>query len=352
MSADEPFVGVCFAIGLQSALGTVNSDIAGLTTPIDETDGCVLGVRDAGDAESGITLPTLARVGREKALLASFTPQPSTYLRTDISGLDITIEMKGNGAASGAPDAGAAKPLDGTATDECVHALWTCAGFTGANGVAPVYEYDPSASPTYATIKLFAGDQSWVFMDALADVTIDLVAGEIGTATFAFSIGSLNAQADGVTFPTVTYGTQTSLSAPTVQGTSTHTWDVARGFNSYSLSIANSIEKVPDSNQTTGERVIQTGREITLDLTAWIDTADTDFEYDELVAEVISTTANTVQVGTAAGAAATINAYKIEMLTPEVTSLKYNRLGTDLVVEATLKAVAATAGEEFRLTFN
>jgi len=251
------------------------------------------------------------------------------------------------------------KPLAGTDGDECIHALWTGAGLLGATGADPTWVYTPATSATYLTIKLWAGDHSWIFQDCLANVTIDLTPGGIGVATFSFEVGSLKTQADGETFPTVTYGTQTSLSAPIVQGSGTHVWDsgadadgAAKGLNSYSLSINNNLEKVPDSNQATGERVVLASRDITLASTVWVEAADTDFEYEELIKTTISTVTGTVQVGTVAVADAVINAYKIEMETPEVTSLKYNKIGDKLVAETTQTAVAASAGAEFTLTFN
>jgi hypothetical protein len=351
--ADEAFDGVCFAVGVQTALGTVNDTIAALSGVIDETDGCVLGVLDAGDAKSGVTLPTMTRVGTEKAELANFTRQPTTFLRTDISGLSITTEMKGEGGDSGAPDAGACKPLAG------MDVLWESLCLEGANGAAPIYVYTPATGVTnkYLTIKLWAGDQSWVFMDALAGATIELTPGGIGVVTFNFEVGSLNAQADAVAFPTVTYGTMSTLSAPVVQTPTTddtHEWPdgTAKGFNTYSLSINTSLEKTPDSNQATGERIILAGREIALSQRTWILAADTDFEYEELIRTTISTSAIATQVGDIVGASGTCNAYKIELLEPEVTSLKYDRLGTALVVDSVVEARSDAAGGDFKLTFN
>ena len=352
MADDVTFDGVCFAIGAQAALGDPNTDIYGVAGTIDESHGCVLGIRDAGDAESGVTLPTLARVGSEKAP-AGYTQQPTTRFRTDVTGLSIAIEMKGNGDTTSTPAGlGEAKPLAGTDGDECVHALWLSAGFSGANGAAPTYVYTPASDPTYATIKLFVGDQAWIFEDCLSNVTIDLTPGGIGIATFSFEVGSLYSQSDGLAFPDVTYGSQTDQSAPVVQGASTHVWNQNRGFNTYSLSVNNNLERIPDSNQATGERVILASRGITLSSTMWIDSDDSDFEYEELIRETITATTGTVQVGTAAGDGALVNAYKIEMETPEVTSIKYNRLGSALVVETEQKAVGASSGSEFTLTFN
>jgi hypothetical protein len=356
MADEQVFHGVCFAVGAQSARGTVNADIAGLTGTIDETHGCVLGRLDSGDAESGVTLPNHVRVGDEKALLANFTRQPTNFLRTDVEGLAIAISLQGNGATV-TPALGECQPLNGTATDECVHALWLSAGLTGADGVAPVYEYTPAATPTYVTIKLFHGDHSFVYMDCLSSVTIDLTPGSVGAATFSFQVGSLNAQADGVTFPTVTYGTQTTLSAPVVKdytAQTTHTLSEARGFNTYSLTLDNGLATYGDSNAADGQRVVFESRNVTLTSTIYLaeDTADSAWEYDKLVEAAFTSVADTTQVGLVAGATDTANAYLIEILENEIQSLKYNRIGTDTVAECVIEGRSDAAGGDFKLTFN
>jgi hypothetical protein len=354
--SEDTFHGVALAVGAQSALGTVNGDIAALSGTIDEGDGCVLGRLDAGDAKSGITLPTHVRVGDMRAQLASYTDQPSDYLRTDVEGLSIAIAMQGNGATvSGTPGAGECKPLAGDAGDECVHSLFLGAGFSGANGTPPVYEYTPAATPTYLTAKLWHGDVSFVYMDCLLNMSLVLTPGGIGVVTFSFSVGALNAQADGVTFPSVTYGTQTSLSAPRVRKLASgdiHTWGTARGFNTYTLTVNNNPLKIPDAAQTDGFRYDLDNREIRLASNLWVEGADTDFEYEELIRDTITSTAITTQVGAIAGGTDTANAYQIYMGTPEVERAKYNKLGTKHVVDCTLKAVAASAGAQFKLTFN
>jgi len=98
--------------------------------------------------------------------------------------------------------------------------------------------------------------------------------------------------------------------------------------------------------------VILTGREISLAQRTWILAADTDFEYEELIRETISTSAIATQVGDIAAGSETVNAYKIELLEPEVTGLKYDRLGTALVVDSVVEARSDAAAGDFKLTFN
>jgi hypothetical protein len=360
---EEPFNGVIFCCGIQTGLGAINSTVRDLAIDgggggLDSDDGLVLGYREAGDANSGITLPTIARIGTSRSDLANYTKQPTSFLRADISGLSLAVLMQGNGATTQNPAvADECQPLAG------LHALWECSGLTGASGTTPAYKYTPAADSDYLTIKMWYGDHFWCFQDCMADVTIELVGGENGIATFAFQVGSLApgayGQGDGVTWPTGVdvpdYGTQLSLSAPRVikpTASEAHEWSTDRGFNSYTLSIANSLERIPDSNQADGVRIVQNGREITLSERIWVDSADTDFEYEELIATAISTDTDWAQVGDPAGDAETVNAYLIEMETPEVIDMKHDRLGTDMVVDINLRAVAASAGAEFTLTFN
>ncbi|GAG23953.1 unnamed protein product, partial [marine sediment metagenome] len=209
---EEPFVGIQFACGVQTALGTINDTIRDLAAAgLDSTDGVVLGYREAGDANTGITLPTLVRLGIGKSDVG-FTPQANTFLRADVTGLSIAVQMMGNGAASGAPDADAALPVAG------LDALWRGSGLTGASGASPAWAYTPASSAEYITIKLWVSDHTFCFQDVLASVATDLVGGVVGITTFTFEVGSLAAQTSDVVHPTDTdYLTQASLSAPVVQ---------------------------------------------------------------------------------------------------------------------------------------
>ena len=68
-----------------------------------------------------------------------------------------------------APPAGEAKP------DAGIDARWQMAGFVGANGTNPLYEYTPrhagssGGSTIYGTLKLWIGDLSFVLWDALIE---------------------------------------------------------------------------------------------------------------------------------------------------------------------------------------
>lgn len=341
--ADQNFNGVALAVGIQSGLGTVNATIAALSGSLTSADGIVLGDRESGDANSGIVLPTIERVERALADLG-FTRQAGVFQRASVNDLAITFPMKGNGVTA-TPSAGQAKPLAG------IDALLLACGLSGANGTSPVYEYTPAGSTVYVTVKLWVGDLSYVFMDCVGTLTVVPTPGDIMLATVALQVGSLNAFADGVTFPTLNYGTQASLSAPIVQGVS-HTWSTARGFNELSITNENEIEEIEDSNQASGIRLVQNSRQFNVEGIVFVDSADSDFEHQNVIATAAPTADMTFQLGSVAGAGNTINGVKVELNNVQLETAKDVKLGTALAKQIAGYCTGASANSEFKLTFN
>lgn len=352
---DELFDGVAFACDVQTAFGTINSTVAALSGALVNSDGIVLGDKNSGDAESGITIPNITKLVREVAQVqGSFTQSADEFVRAITEGLAISFPIKGNAAVS-TPSAGQAKPFKG------LDALWTSSGFIGANGTSPVYEYTPSHSasstvpPVYLTIKLWLADLSWVFQDCIVEsMEIAFTAGGNAIATANIKVGSINAAADGVTFPTFTWQGQLSLASPVVEGVAFATFGQTRGFEDLTVTIAQGIEEFGDSNvDVTGTRQSQTDRLITVDGRIYVETADSDAAYTTLISAVAPTNDLSFQLGTIAGATDTINALKVEINNLQNRDIKYDRTGSALVVELSgAKATGLTAGSEAMLTFN
>ena len=352
--ADETFDGVAFAIDIQdSGFGTPDSTIGGLSGSIDEDDGCVKGDKNSGDAESGIVIPTIAPSFREVSVVTgSYTESADSFLKALIDGFAITFPLQGNGdTASTPPGAGEALP------DLGIWAIWRGLGMAGANGTAPVYEFTPEYATTYSTIKLWVGDLSYVFSDCLIEsASLVFTPGGNGLMTANIKVGTHDPTsdfADGVTFPTVSYGMQNDMFAPTVEGVN-FTWGQVRGFESLTINIDNTVEEFGDSNvSTTGVRQAQTKRVITVDGTLYISATDSDFEYQNAVSTSAPTGDLSFQVGTPATSASTINAYKVEVNNLQAKSIKHNRIGTAMTVELSgAKATATAAGGEFKFTYN
>jgi hypothetical protein len=361
--ADQTWA-VALAIGVQSAFGTINATIRDLDTGTwtpDSTDGFVLGDKNSGDAESGITIPNFERIVREVAKVeASFTEQADAFLRTAVTGLAITLPTQGNGLDAGAPTADAASLA---ATLPGRDAIYQCAGLTESTGAAPPdIDYDPRATAVYATIKLWIGSggtgMSYVFKDCIIEsLAWVLTPGGNCIETSSLKVGSLDTAAVGAAFPAVAYGTQASMAAPVVEGVTFNIFGQStHSFENLTITCQNTIEEYQDSAvTTTGIRQAQTRRQFLVDGTLYVTSDDVDAAYTEHVNTSVPTNDLTAQIGDpdVGGAETALNAFLFSVFNLEAKGIKFNRIGTATVVELSgCKATSATAGTEFSLTFN
>jgi hypothetical protein len=352
--AVESFDGVVLAIDAQSAFGTVDGTIRDLniTTPLTEAMGVVVGYREAGDAESGITLPSFEPFRRELAAVGQ-TQNFANFVREAFGDLVITYIVKGNGATITNP----------VAVDDCkpakgIDALNQIAGLSGTGvALAPVYRYTPAASETYATIKMWWGDLSFCWQDCIINTRSTVYTpGETGLRTDTIKLGAIVSAgvADGIVFTSPTAGPQTTMAAPAIEGV-VNTWNMERGWNELTITINNNIEEIGNCNVAdTGIKFSQKmPREITASVKGlWVGTTNSDYEYEQTKLTAAPTDGFTFQVGTVGIADATANAYKVTLENPVVDSLKYDRLGTDLVADVELSARDATAAAEYTEDYN
>ena len=351
-------------VGVQSARGTINDTIrdlnmgdgAGTAGALAVADGIVLGDPTVGIGESGIDLK-FTRSLKEKATLSNFTLQASDFLATAIEGLTIGFPLKGNGGTASSP------PVDG---DMVLHAgidaLLQGLSLTPAawgSGVGRIYT---PAAMKYLTIKLFLGSRTsdsvglaYVFQDCVASGSIEFTPAGIGVVTCNLAVGSVPDFAGGwpdfeETFPTFEYGTQSTLSAPVVQGVA-HAWGATRGFETFTLNIDNAVEEANDSNSSNGKIQRVTGRTVSATATLYSDDTDLDFETQELIATTAPTDLMSFTVGDAATNGSTVNAYSVRLTTPELRGLKPARLGDELGWEVEVVGVNGTANNDFSLIF-
>jgi hypothetical protein len=361
MANDEAFDGLALAVGVQSAFGTINGTIRDLSGTIDETDGCVLGDKESGDADSGIVSPSLEAVVREVAAVASsFTERADSFQRLAVSDFSITFAVQGNGAT--------ATPTPGEADLSVLfpgyEALYEMMGLIGAAGgsdaeqdYTPRHEGSSGGSTIYGTIKVWVGDLSIVFEDCLVE-TAEFVCTPGGNVlcTCNIKVGAADTAniSDGVTFPTITYGFMEDEAAPVVEEVAFASFGQTRGFENLTITVSNTIEEFGDSNvATTGIRQAQTRRVFSVDGTLYVNTSDSEAAIQNLISTTAPTDDLSFQVGTVAGAAATINAFKFEVNNLQNKAIKYNRIGQALAVEISgAKAAATSAGAEFVLIFN
>lgn len=353
INTDEDFQGIAFAIDNQTAFGAINTDIRDLSGALDLNDGIILGDKNSGDGETGITLPNLSSLVQELPQIASsFTQDNDAFIRSVTEGLEIAFPLKGNGQGSGAPDVGNALPDNG------IDRLLRSAGLAGANGAAPPdYIYTPRATTEYTTIKIWVADLSFVFMDCVVEtLKWDFVPGGNALTTASIRVGSINTFADGVTFPTFTWGNQESLVSPVVEGMTFNTFGQERGFESLTITIQNNLVEFGDSNvATVGVRLGQVDRLITVDGRFYLETTQSSEEYDALILSVPPTDDLTMQLGTpeSGGGSEEINAVRFQCSNLQMKDFKYDRTGTAAVAEITgAKCTAQTAGGEFEIEFN
>jgi hypothetical protein len=356
--ADETFDGLAIAVEAQTVFGTP-IDMSALGNG-DLSDGYVLGDKNSGDAESGITTPSLSAIVREvAAVAASFTESADAFLRLAADGFSITFPMQGNGGTS-TPTPGEA---DLATLAPGYEALYESIGLIGATGGSGCeHDYTPrigASSPTvrYLTIKMFHGDLSIQLDDCIVDsASMVFTPGGNGLCTANIKVGSIPTAniVDGVTFPTIDYEEMADNAAPVVEGVSFAAFGQTRGFENLTINIAQDVEEFGDSNvDDTGIRQVVTGRRFTVDGTLYVNTSDSAAESDNLVLTTAPTADLSFQVGTVATAGLTMLAYNIECRNLQSRSIKYNRIGDVLAVEMSgAKCTGLTAGSEFQLTFN
>lgn len=358
--ADQPFDGVVVATGVQTDFGSVNGTIRDATGALTSvTHGLILGDKESGDAESGITIPNFEQIARLVAdVPASFTKSASQLQKVDVTGFSVVFPFAGNGETF----TGAAREAQFAGTHEGIEAILESMGLIGAAGSSPVEEYTPRHSASaggttiYSTWKIWHGPLEMVFSDCLIDNAAFvftpggncLITADIAVGTYDHTV---DPNADS--FPSSTdYGSQATQAAPTIEGVN-FTWGMVKGFENLTIAVVSDTEKFGDSNvDVSGERQAQTGRTFEVSGTLYIDDSDAGFHIDQLRATAAPTVSLIFQVGTVT-TAGDYNSYLIECNNLQPESLKYNRVGTTLVVEInSAKCTGLTAGSEFKLSMN
>jgi len=346
--ADQPWA-IGIAVFPQAAFGTPHAATVALAGTVDESEGAVLGAAGNGTGDSGITVPTFTISETPLAdVTSSFTRQAGGIGTLLPEGLEIAFQWKGNGDTTTTPAADEAMPKAG------VDAILQSAGLEGASGpAAPDWDYTPSATPIYLTIKLWVAGNSFAFQDCILEsLSLPFVGGEGSIAVARISIGSVNTQSVVSPLPTFDYGAQATLTPPASKSVA-FTWGALRGYGAFTAEIVNEIEQFEDGNQPSGFRIGVSGRSVNGSGNLWM-TADgttEEYEYEALIATVAPTDDMTWTLGTPAGATEVLNAIEMNLNNFRVTSVGYDRAGgnTQAVVDGYCTADAA--GEELTIRF-
>lgn len=346
--ADHSWGNAALCILPQSAQGTVNSTITGLTTTVATADGLVIGVGDKGEGGTGIEMPEHQRVGQELARIGN-SAQADQFLREVAANMKLIFPLAGGRNTAGNPtvdaDFNLATHFPG------LDAILRACGLTGAAwGSGVGHEYTPSGAATYATVGLFFGGLKVVYLDVLVALDVEMEGGKSAVATASFDVGSIYSWG-AQTLSTITQGNQ-ATAAPVVQNTAA-SWGATRPPRTLSLSINPNITDTPDFNAANGRRRAQESIDVTFSAEIYAATSDPDFERDELVKTTAPTADLTMLVpGASTSNGGVANSYSLAINNNVPRTAKPRKFGSYLGWEVSGEAKAiSTAGTELSLIF-
>ncbi len=353
--ADQDFTGAAVAVAVQTGFGVENTTLAAVGNG-DLSNGYVLGDAESGDAESGIVIPNLEGVYRDVARVAgTLTEQADALEKVLANGFQFSWVHQGNGATS-TPSVGEANLSTIIPGLEAILESAGLEGTTGGAGGEQDYNTRTGAN-IYTTWKIFHGDLSMVFSDCLVEtLTFKAAAGGFVIATADIKVGTFDTSggfSDGVTFPTIAYEEMASLTGPKVLGAAFTAFGQTRGFTGdFEIKLASEIEEFGDSNvAVTGTRLAQNRRVISVNGVLYVNASDSAAAFDNLIRTSAPTVDLSFQVGTPSDDP--YNAFKFYVNNLQSKSIKYNRIGTTLVVELNDAKATGTAGaDEFQLEQN
>lgn len=348
---------------LAPGLAAILADPTGIGATISDAEGAVLGDVSAGVGESGIDFQLDRRATERPVVTGSLTRQFDDFLTAGVASFTFAWPGRGNGAVlTGAP------PVDSEfefTTGFGIDSLYRSVGFLGANDPVGVgFQYAPTPAQFISALvwdgdPALADSEVFAFIDLLANYETVLTPSESGvqTNTFTGKLDRPNTGAYGAVFPTFDYGDQAIASAPIVE-TVGNLYDVAganpRGWSDLTITIDNAIDTPLDSNRVDGVRIEQTTREFTVAMTLDQDSADQDFDYQQLIRETTPSGTDgqmTFQVGVTGvnGARATAYAWALAGLNPQDFQLAQPARSRSTTLTAF--ATSAVADIEALLTF-
>lgn len=345
-----------FAAGAEGVYdATLDAITSTLQGDVDNTDdGLLLGHRESGEGQSGMSV-TIGRKNEPKAPIgASFTKNLSDFLALEANTLSIGVVMTGSKRTTTAtPEDGDFEPSVGFG------GLLECGGLAGAlDGVGVGWKYVPGGIKTASGLIYYFGNR-FELKDILASsLTFTYTPGGLAILEAALEVGSIKDPTSApttVALPTLTYGVQASVSSPQVNSLAT-TWKNELGFNSCVITVANPIETIGDSNADTGEVKEIGDQEITVEATMFVD----DNSNDETLAtaQMLATAIGTLQTfefqhGTpeTTGSLPAV-AHKWEIPDLEITEASPVRLGKKAGIAIKGIARGETENSEAALYFN
>lgn len=354
-------VELLMAAGVQSTIGTMNSTIGGLTTPLTIASGLIYGDRDSGVNKSGLEYEAGAVVREQQPVSGSRTRTKSNFVRETVESFTISAPFTGGLNVSSNPvvdgDLNLATHYPG------MDALLRCVGLTGAADAtgtdAHLYTPVASGSEQIASIRYWErrnapNAHGRNIKDVRASASFKLVPGEVTLVEFDVR-GIVDASATA-TFPaSINYAPQDDQTPQYIEEIATLTWGgTARSFQDLEILIEPNLVEIDDASAVLGKRtVFGSERRFELSGTMIVDDAsDPEAEYDAMV-EAAGGSGDTYIVSIGAATAVTsrcrTHRHTLNGLRPE--SVKIVELGDSGLkgIEFTAAASSTTANTEYEL---
>lgn len=341
------------AIGFlnQTGYGVYKDTLNDITTSWPASNGLVLGDPGSGIGESWLSL-SLNRVSLERPdFSGSYTKQVSSFQRTEVGSFTFTFPFCGNRADVSDPT-----PLDAEFLPIAgMDAMLKGTGLQPSNHPSVAGKrYEPRAIAGIVPISalLFISGNRYQCQDCfVSSLAIDYTPGQIALATATVEVGSVTWTADDVP-ATLTYGEQATVSAPMV-ATSAFISGTARSYNQLTLTTGLELERVPDSNSATGERLRPTGRFTNVSGTMRVETSvSDDFDRLQLEADDLATVVSmSWRVGNAAAAGTPALKHELILDNMNFQSSAPDKSGNVAVTNVEAKGVRGGSSDEIRLDF-
>ena len=263
---------VAILIGEQVDQNTANDFV------VNATDG-IPTVSSAGGATSVLVEPSavsfgFSRVAQDPSNYGStYYQKPGSFQHLDPS-LSFTVPLRG-GLFTTTPDLDISRAL----------LLSGCGVGSGASNVVPDAS-DPSlftqynlapTGVTYSTIKLWRGDECWVFVGCFMNITMNFTANEYGTLACEVFSGASTFYSAGNTVSTLPWAEYpTNIGYQEYTENPDHVEDIYPSLNlaamsiggidrpltSGSISVSNTTSSIPDSNAPEGVIISPEGRSV------------------------------------------------------------------------------------------
>ena len=334
---------IALCIGVQGSRTAVNTSVRDATGMIvaaaTGTDGTGIFLRKAADLSMDFDRIE-SEGGTFTGLEAHASRVSGSFKRIDAN-LVFTIDVRGNGVATGTPDSG---DFD---QDEYLLRILGMNGFDGGTPSSSDTKYAFSGTQVYATIKVWRNGESFTLVGCRCDLSYSFPASEVGRLTVTVHNDTVihdSSDTFPVTAAATAYGTQIDNSPVFQLAISTLDGD-SRGFQAATLAISYVDQEFKDCNLADGVVTDAGRRTVAFSGNYVVDSGQSAVDYAQLSEEFDSGTAPILAAvfncGQAAGAGVVQNAFKFDI--PNLRITKHAKVDAANLVR-TLAGYAVIAG--------